>query len=77
MQKSKAVIIFISVIFILCVLLTVDENIIDVTFYSYNNKKLPESFNDFTIVHLSDLHYEKNIDIDKFSVYCLIFQRHR
>lgn len=56
MQKSKAVIIFISVIFILCVLLTVDENIIDVTFYSYNNKKLPESFNDFTIVHLSDLH---------------------
>ena len=59
--------IFLALIAFFLVELYIDSNILEVTNINIIDNEIPESFNDYKIMHLSDLHSksfgEKNIDL--------------
>lgn len=68
-SKIKTISIFIFIILILTFLYArfVEPNIFIVHEYKVEHELIPESFNGFKIVHLSDIHYGTNINKEKLN----------
>jgi len=60
--KIKKYIILIVLLIIAFIYATWENNALQITFYTYSNSKLPDSFKNYRIVQLSDLH-NKNLVI--------------
>lgn len=62
-----------AIFFVIILLFSLwQNNIIIVTKLQYSNKKIPKEFNEFKVIHISDLH-NKKVSVKFFKLYFLLF----